>query len=99
MTTDEAQERWSRAHGRLQLPEGYAWDWGQLGPRPRRGAGHHAARRVLSLVAVMLLMAALFESFTQPLAILITLPLALFGAFWTLWLFGFDPRTRSASSA
>jgi HAE1 family hydrophobic/amphiphilic exporter-1 len=43
----------------------------------------------LSLIAVMLLMAALFESFTQPLAIIVTLPLALFGAFWTLWLFGF----------
>ena len=38
----------------------------------------------------MLLMAALFESFTQPLAILVTLPLAFFGAFWTLWLVGFD---------
>ena len=36
-----------------------------------------------------MLMAALFESISQPLAILITLPLALFGAFWTLWLGGF----------
>jgi HAE1 family hydrophobic/amphiphilic exporter-1 len=38
-------------------------------------------------------MAALFESFTQPLAIIITLPLAFFGAFWALWLLDFvlDP--------
>jgi HAE1 family hydrophobic/amphiphilic exporter-1 len=44
---------------------------------------------IISICVVLLLMAALFESFSQPLAILITLPLALFGAFWTLWLAGF----------
>ncbi len=44
---------------------------------------------LFSLLLVLLLMAALFESLTQPLAILITLPLALFGAFWALWLLGF----------
>ena len=47
----------------------------------------------ISLCVVLLMMAALFESFTQPLAILITLPLAFFGSFWMLWLLGFilDP--------
>jgi HAE1 family hydrophobic/amphiphilic exporter-1 len=44
---------------------------------------------LISICVVLLLMAALFESLSQPLAILITLPLALFGAFWTLWLAGF----------
>jgi HAE1 family hydrophobic/amphiphilic exporter-1 len=45
---------------------------------------------VLSLAVVILLMAALFESFTQPFAILVTLLLAFFGAFWALWLGGYD---------
>jgi HAE1 family hydrophobic/amphiphilic exporter-1 len=44
---------------------------------------------MLALVVVVLLMAALFESFSQPVAILITLPLAFTGAFWSLWLSGF----------
>ena len=43
-----------------------------------------------SVLAVILLMAALFESFTQPSAILITLMLAFFGAFWSLWIFGYE---------
>ena len=30
------------------------------------------------------------NSFTQPLAILVTLPLAFFGGFWALWLLGFS---------
>jgi HAE1 family hydrophobic/amphiphilic exporter-1 len=44
----------------------------------------------MSLAAVVLLMAALFESFAQPLAILITLPPAFFGGFWLLWLLGYE---------
>jgi HAE1 family hydrophobic/amphiphilic exporter-1 len=44
---------------------------------------------LMSLVVVVLLMAALFESISQPLAILITLPLGFFGAGWSLWLCGF----------
>ena len=45
---------------------------------------------VMSLAAVVLLMAALFESFAQPLAILITLPPAFFGSFWLLWGLGYE---------
>jgi HAE1 family hydrophobic/amphiphilic exporter-1 len=45
---------------------------------------------MLSLLLVVLLMAALFESILQPLAIVITLPLAFFGAFWALWLGGYS---------
>ena len=44
----------------------------------------------MSLLAVVLLMAALFESFTQPLAILITLPLGFMGALWLLYLLGYE---------
>lgn len=45
---------------------------------------------VMSLAAVVLLMAALFESLAQPLAILITLPPAFFGGFWLLWGLGYE---------
>jgi HAE1 family hydrophobic/amphiphilic exporter-1 len=43
-----------------------------------------------AVLLVYMVMAALFESFTQPFAILITLMLAFFGAFWSLWLGGYD---------
>ncbi|NJN64764.1 MAG: efflux RND transporter permease subunit [Acidobacteria bacterium] len=45
---------------------------------------------LISLVVVLLLMAILFESLTQPLAILITLPVAFVGAFWALHICGYD---------
>lgn len=90
LTTEEAQARVKAALAGLVLPQGYRWDWGSWG-RDRDETLETMARGVaLSLLIVLLLMAALFESFTQPLAILITLPLAFSGAFWSLWLFGYE---------
>ena len=90
LTTEEAQERVRASLAGLILPQGYRWDWGTWG-RDRDETLEQMTRGVaLSLLIVLLLMAALFESFTQPLAILITLPLAFSGAFWSLWLFGYE---------
>ncbi|MCZ6670615.1 MAG: efflux RND transporter permease subunit [Acidobacteria bacterium] len=77
----------------MQLPEGYSWDWGQWGRDRDEGLGTMARGLALSLVVVILLMMALFESFSQPFAILITLPLAFFGGFWILWLLGYELDT------
>ena len=72
------------------VPEGYSWDWGRSGRDRDEALGIMLRGVLISLLVVVLLMAALFESFTQPLAILVTLPFALFGGFWSLWIFGFD---------
>jgi HAE1 family hydrophobic/amphiphilic exporter-1 len=71
------------------LPEGYRWDWGQRQHEDDEALGVMLTGVLISMLVVVLLMMALFESFTQPLAILITLPLALVGAFWGLWALGF----------
>jgi len=89
ITTAEAKELVSERLEGLVLPEGYLWDWGQEMHREDEALRVMLRGILLSLLVVLLLMAALFESFTQPLAIIVTLPLALFGAFWALWLFGF----------
>jgi len=89
ITTAESRKLVEAEMGQLVLPEGYSWNWGERMQHDDEALGIMLRGVLLSLVVVVLLMAALFESFTQPLAILVTLPLALFGAFWTLWLFGF----------
>jgi len=93
LTTEQAQERVSNAMVGVVLPEGYAWDWGRQHHDDDEALGVMFGGLGISLCVVLLMMAALFESFTQPLAILITLPLAFFGAFWSLWMLGFilDP--------
>ncbi|GMQ26518.1 efflux RND transporter permease subunit [Algoriphagus sp. oki45] len=44
---------------------------------------------IFALVLIYLVLSAQFESFLDPLTIMFTVPLALFGALLTLWLFGF----------
>ncbi len=90
VTTDEAKALVEERMVGFTVPEGYSWDFGQWGHDRDEALGTMFRGVVLSLMAVILLMAALFESFTQPFAILITLMLAFFGAFWSLWLGGYD---------
>jgi HAE1 family hydrophobic/amphiphilic exporter-1 len=90
VTTEEARRRVSEAMAGVDLPEGYSWDFGQWGHRHQEGLDTMILGVTMSLAAVVLLMAALFESFAQPVAILITLPPAFFGGFWLLWLLGYE---------
>jgi HAE1 family hydrophobic/amphiphilic exporter-1 len=93
VTTEEARARVADRMASFHLPEGYVWTEGQWGRHREESLGLMLRGVLLSLLLVVLLMAALFESVTQPLAIIITLPLAISGAFWSLWLFGYrlDP--------
>jgi HAE1 family hydrophobic/amphiphilic exporter-1 len=88
-TTQDMRGEVERRLDGLELPTGYAWNWGQGEYREDEALRVMFRGILISICVVLLLMAALFESFSQPLAILVTLPLALFGAFWTLWLAGF----------
>ena len=90
VTVDEAQRRVAERMEGFRMPEGYSWSWGDWGRERDEGLATMLNGVVLSLAAVILLMAALFESFSQPFAILITLLLAFFGAFWALWLGGYE---------
>lgn len=90
VTTEEGQARVAQALEGLVLPEGYAWSWGSWGRGRDEGQQTLVFGVLIALVVVVLLMAVLFESLTQPLAILITLPLALVGAFWSLFLLGYE---------
>jgi len=90
VTTDEAQRRVAARLSGFAFPEGYGWSWGEWGRRHDDALATMTRGVLLSLLVVVLLMAALFESLLQPLAIVVTLPLAFFGAFWALWLGGYS---------
>ena len=90
VTTEAAQERVRAALRTLSLPEGYSWSFGSWGNRRDEGLATMGRGLTLSLFVVIVLLMALFESFTQPLAIIVTLPLAFSGAIWSLWLTGHD---------
>lgn len=90
LTTDEAKALVAAQMTDFALPDGYRWSFGEWGRRRDETLETMWRGTLISLAVVVLLMAALFESLTQPLAILITLPFAFFGALWALWIGGYE---------
>jgi multidrug efflux pump len=72
------------------LPQEIGYDWADLSYQERKASGAAAAGFGLSLVFVFLILAALYESWSLPFSVLLTVPIAVFGAFVGLMLRGLD---------
>ena len=57
------------------------YDWADLSYQEKKAAGAGAAVFVLSIVFVFLILAALYESWSLPFSVLLSVPVAVFGAF------------------
>jgi HAE1 family hydrophobic/amphiphilic exporter-1 len=73
-----------------ELPPEISYDWADLSYQEKKAAGTTATTFGLSLVFVFLILAALYESWSLPFSVLLTVPIAIFGAFLGLWLRGYD---------
>ena len=74
----------------LDLPYGYSWTFGRWEERRKEKTQEFVANLLLALLLVFAVMAGLFESVRQAIALMIALPFALSGAFWTLYATGTD---------
>nr|WP_136249462.1 efflux RND transporter permease subunit [Ningiella ruwaisensis] len=70
-----------------QLPEGIAVEWTGLSFEEKESAGQAWIVYLISVIAVFLALAALYESWSIPLAIMLTVPLGIFGAVMTTFSF------------
>ena len=68
----------------MTLPAGYSWSFGDRISRQDTDLQNMAVNYLLALLLIYIVMAAQFESLIHPLAILISIPYALWGASWTL---------------
>src|SRR5467141_2916695 len=73
-----------------ELPPEISYDWADLSYQEKKASGAATAVFALSLVFVFLILAALYESWSLPFSVLLTVPIAVFGAFLGLWLRGYD---------
>ena len=80
----------------MEFPYGYSWQWGRWQNRSQEKMEEFFTNLALALVLIFAVMAGLFESVRQAIALMIALPFALAGAFWTLWLTGTDFDTPAA---
>lgn len=69
------------------LPEGFGFEWTGSTYQEQKTGNQATYIFALSIVCVFLFMAALYESWVRPLVIILTVPLAMFGAIAGLWAF------------
>jgi HAE1 family hydrophobic/amphiphilic exporter-1 len=84
------------AMGAMEFPYGYSWQFGRWQNRAQEKMAEFFTNLSLALLLVFAVMAGLFESVRQAIGLMIALPFALAGAFWTLWLTGTDFDTPAA---
>jgi HAE1 family hydrophobic/amphiphilic exporter-1/multidrug efflux pump len=72
------------------LPQGYGYDWTGSTYQEKKTGGQTGYIFALSLAFVFLVLAALYESWAMPVAILLIVPFGVFGAFAGLALRGLD---------
>jgi hydrophobic/amphiphilic exporter-1 (mainly G- bacteria), HAE1 family len=72
----------------FEMPHGYRWDKGGGGLRIDEDESERKFAIILATTFVFLLMGLLFESFILPLAVIIAVPLAGLGVYWTLFFTG-----------
>jgi HAE1 family hydrophobic/amphiphilic exporter-1 len=76
------------ALGEMDFPYGYRWTFGQWESRQKEQSREFLTNLLLALMLVFAVMAGLFESVRQALALMVSLPFALSGAMWTLYATG-----------
>jgi HAE1 family hydrophobic/amphiphilic exporter-1 len=69
------------------LPEGFGYEWTGTTYQEQKTGNMATYIFALSVVCVFLFMSALYESWIRPLVIILTVPLATFGAMVGLWLY------------
>ncbi|MHC5541120.1 efflux RND transporter permease subunit, partial [Singulisphaera rosea] len=69
------------------LPEGFGYEWTGTTFQEQKTGNTATYIFALSVVCVFLFMAALYESWIRPMVIILTVPLATFGAVVGLWLY------------
>ncbi len=84
----DAQGQIRKVMNDMALPPGYSWSFGQRMEEQDAQNRQMLVNMILALALVYLVMAALFESIAHPIAILISIPFALFGAVWFDYLTG-----------
>ena len=72
------------------LPSGFSYEWSEATYQEKKTGGQTGYVFALSLAFVFLVLAALYESWSMPVAILLVIPFGVLGAFLGLLLRGFD---------
>lgn len=85
---DKMREKITEQMNGVKLPSGYSWSYDRQIQQGDEDNKVMLINFALALALVYFVMASLFESLIHPLAIIISIPFALVGVFWLLWVTG-----------
>jgi HAE1 family hydrophobic/amphiphilic exporter-1 len=85
---DKLKEKITAQMNTMNLPAGYTWSFDRRVQQSDEDSKVMMINFLLALALVYIVMASLFESLIHPLAIIISIPFALVGVFWLLWITG-----------
>jgi len=88
LSTGAAMEAMEEIHAKL--PPGTALEWTGLSFEERLSGGQAPALYALSLLIVFLCLAALYESWSVPISVMLVVPLGVLGALLAAWLTGLN---------
>ncbi len=74
----------------VKLPPGYTVSWSGQFEYMQRAAERLKMVVPLTLLAIFLLLYFNFRNFTEPLVVMLSIPFALAGGFWFVWLLGYN---------
>jgi len=80
----------SAALAGMDFPYGYSWTFGQWQELRKEQSQEFLTNLLLALLLIFAVMAGLFESVRQAVALMVSLPFAVAGAAWTMYLTGTD---------
>ncbi|MBI9078740.1 MAG: multidrug efflux RND transporter permease subunit [Pseudodesulfovibrio sp.] len=72
------------------MPQGYGFDWTAIAYQEKYSGGETGLIFGLAIVMVFLVLAAQYESWTTPFAVILCVPLGIFGAMSAQWIRGLD---------
>ncbi|MBE2214563.1 MAG: efflux RND transporter permease subunit, partial [Opitutaceae bacterium] len=81
-------ESLDKAMAGLEMPRGYRWDKGSRFRNMQESDDAQMFAMLMAVSFVFFLMGVLFESFLLPLAVIIAIPFAFLGVYWTLFITG-----------
>lgn len=70
----------------ILVPKGYSIDWSGISLQERKSSGQSAFVFAFALLMVFLVLAALYESWSIPFAVILAIPFGILGAFVAIWL-------------
>jgi len=88
-SSGQALEALERVAKEVLVPQGYAIDWSNISFQERRVGSQSNVVFVIGLLMVFLVLAAQFESWAVPFAVILAVPFAIFGALAAVWVRGF----------